>query len=104
VPGASDIYITGSGISEEQFYVGINETESSSAVYSNAEANDFVAEGNPTIGSIEFDIYVPIATANALTDEPPDTAPNISQNRENIIRQIADLYTYAGINYNIITY
>jgi hypothetical protein len=30
--------------------------------------------------------------------------PNISTNRENIIRQIADLYTYAGINYNVITY
>jgi hypothetical protein len=39
-----------------------------------------------------------------LTNEPPDTAPSISQNRENIIRQIADLYTYAGINYNVITY
>jgi hypothetical protein len=48
---------------------------------------------------------VPIGVANALTIPPAtDIAPNISANNENIIRQIADLYNYAGITYNVITY
>ena len=86
------------------FYVGLASVNSSEAVYANGEAFRFVQALNITNTGSEFDIYVPITTANALTNEPPDTAPNISQNRENIIRQIADLYTYAGINYQIITY
>jgi hypothetical protein len=104
VPGASDIYIDNFASGSNVFYVGLASSDSSEAVYANGEAFRFVQALNITNTGSEFDIYVPIATANALTNEPPDTAPSISQNRENIIRQIADLYTYAGINYQVITY
>lgn len=104
VPGASDIYIDVTGANQDAFFVGITEAESSSAVFSNSEAFNFVEGTNPNLSSSEFIIYVPIAVANALTNEPINTVPNITLNRENIIRQIADLYTYAGINYNVITY
>lgn len=104
VPGASDIYIDNFASGSNVFYVGLTSIDSSEAVFANGEAFRFVQAINITNTGSEFDIYVPIAVANALTNEPPDTAPSISANRENIIRQIADLYAYAGINYQVITY
>jgi hypothetical protein len=74
-------------------------------VFTNGQADRFIHAQNITNTGSEFDIYVPISTANDLTDPPAtDIAPNISPNNEKIIRQIADLYTYAGINYQVITY
>jgi hypothetical protein len=104
-PGASDIYIDNFASGSNVFYCGVSEAESSLAVFANGEADRFVHALNINNTGSEFDIYVPIAVANDLTDPPAtDVAPNISQNNENIIRQIADLYNYAGIDYQIITY
>ncbi len=103
-PGSSDIYIDGGVAAGSAFYSGYTTTESSFSVYTDAEATAFIqAEDLATAGS-NFTINVPIAVANALTNEAPDSVPNISTNRENIIRQIADLYTYAGITYTVVTY
>jgi hypothetical protein len=104
VPGASDIYIDITGANIGAFLVGYTPTESSYVVFDEPEASGYIQAENLTTVAISFTIYVPLAVANALTNETPNTVPNISANRENIIRQIADLYTYAGINYNVITY
>lgn len=103
-PGASDIYIDAATADLGAFYVGLTETESSYVVFDEPEATAFIQALNLTTAGISFTINVPIAVANALTTETANTVPNISQNRENIIRQIADLYNYAGITYNVITY
>jgi hypothetical protein len=104
VPGASDIYIDITGANIGAFLVGYTPTESSYVVFDEPEASGYIQAENLTTVAISFTIHVPLAVANALTNETPNTVPNISANRENIIRQIADLYTYAGINYNVITY
>ena len=104
VPGNSDIFIDAATADLGAFYVGLTETESSYVVFDEPEATAFIQALNLTTAGISFTINVPIAVANALTTETANTVPNISQNRENIIRQIADLYNYAGITYNVITY
>jgi hypothetical protein len=104
VPGSSDIYINAVGANLGAFYVGFTPTDSSFVVYDEPEATAFIQALDLTTASISFTINVPIAVANALTTETANTVPNISANRENIIRQIADLYNYAGITYDVITY
>jgi hypothetical protein len=104
-PSASDIYIDNFASGSNVFYVGLTEVNSSQAVYENGQADRFIQALNIANTGSEFDIYVPISAANDLTTPPTtDIAPNISANNENIIRQIADLYCYAGINYQVITY
>jgi hypothetical protein len=104
VPGSSDIYIGPGTASDVVLYVGFTEVNSSLIVYANGEAQTFIQAINIANTGSEFSINVPIAVANALTTETANTVPNISANRENIIRQIADLYNYAGITYDVITY
>ena len=104
VPGGSDIFIDAGAADLGAFYVGLTETESSFVVFDEPEATAFVQALNLTTAGVSFTINVPLITANALTTETANTVPNISANRENIIRQIADLYNYAGITYNVITY
>jgi hypothetical protein len=105
VPGSSDIFIDAATADLGAFYVGLTETESSYVVFDEPEATAFIQALNLTTAGISFTINVPIGVANALTTPPTtDIAPNISANNENIIRQIADLYNYAGITYNVITY
>ena len=104
VPGASDIYIDAGTSAGSAFYVGYTTTESSFVVYDDSEATAFIQAEDLLTAGVSFTINVPIAVANALTTETPNIAPAISANRENIIRQIADLYCYAGITYQIITY
>ena len=104
-PSASDIYIDNFASGSNVFYVGLTEVNSSQAVYENGQADRFIQALNIANTGSEFTINVPLITANALTTPPTtDIAPNISANNENIIRQIADLYCYAGINYQVITY
>jgi hypothetical protein len=103
-PGASAIFIDAGAADLGAFYVGLTETESSFVVFDEPEATAFVQALNLTTAGVSFTINVPLITANALTTETANTVPNISANRENIIRQIADLYNYAGITYNVITY
>jgi hypothetical protein len=104
VPGSSDIWIGPGSPSDVVLYVGFTEVNSSLIVYGNGEAETFIQAINIANTGDEFTINVPIAVANALTTETANTVPNISANRENIIRQIADLYNYAGITYDVITY
>jgi hypothetical protein len=105
VPGSSDIWIGPGSPSDVVLYVGFTEVNSSLIVYGNGEAQTFIQAINIANTGDEFTINVPIGVANALTIPPAtDIAPNISANNENIIRQIADLYNYAGITYNVITY
>jgi hypothetical protein len=103
-PGASDIYINAVGANLGAFYVGFTPTDSSFVVYDEPEATAFIQALDLTTASISFTINVPILLANSLTGEAPNSVPNISANRENVIRQIADLYNYAGITYDVITY
>jgi hypothetical protein len=103
-PGASDIYIDAATADLGAFYAGLTETESSYVVFDEPEAIGYVQALDLTTAGVSYTINVPIAVANALTTETANTVPNISANRENIIRQIADLYNYAGITYNVITY
>jgi hypothetical protein len=51
-----------------------------------------------------FTVNVPIALSNALTSEAPDSVPNISDNRESIIKALIDKYNTASVGYNIVTY
>jgi hypothetical protein len=95
-PGDSDIYIVGNALAQSAFYVGGNETNSSLAVKLNGEAVSFIQAENLANSSIEFNIYVPVAVWTALDTD--------ATNRDKIIRQIADLYVYGGINYEIIAY
>ena len=105
VPGNSDIWIGPGSPSDVVLYVGFTETNSSLIVYGNGQAQTFIQAINIANTGSEFTINVPIGVANALTTPPTtDIAPNISANNENIIRQIADLYNYAGITYDVITY
>jgi hypothetical protein len=105
VPGSSNIFIDPNNASDAVLYVGFTETNSSLIVYGNGQAQTFIQAINIANTGSEFTINVPIGVANALTTPPTtDIAPNISANNENIIRQIADLYNYAGITYDVITY
>ncbi len=95
-PGASDIYIGTATANQGEFLVGFTETESSFVVYDDAEATAYIQAINLTTVANSFSINVPVAVWTALASTNND--------RDNIIRQIADLYVYAGINYNIVTY
>ena len=96
-PGSSDIFIDNSGSNNEVFYIGYSAINSSLIIYGNGEATTFIQAINIANTGVEFTINVPIAVANTLTNETPDSVPNISTSRENIIRQIADLYCYAEL-------
>lgn len=95
-PSVSDIYISDTGNSLDDFVVGVNESESSSAVYQNGDAVSFVQAQNPTYSQPQFTINIPVAVWTALGATNDD--------RDNVVRNIADLYVYAGITYTITTY
>lgn len=57
-----------------------------------------------SLNQYAFTIYVPIALANSFTSGTPNVVPNISANRENMVRNVADKYVLAGITYNVVTY
>lgn len=95
-PAVSDIYISPTSTNIEDFIVGISESESSSAVYQNGDAVSFVQAQNPTYTAPQFTIYIPVAVWTALGSTNDD--------RDNCVRNIADLYIYAGIEYTITPY
>lgn len=95
-PGDSDIYIEGNAGAQVAFYVGGNETNSSSSVLENGEAVSFIQAEDLANATIEFNIYIPVAVWTALDAD--------ASNRDKIVRQLADLYVYGGINYDINTY
>lgn len=95
--GASDIYISNTSNTNQDFIVGVTESQSSSAVYQNGDADSFVQEGNPDFsGQLNFRIFIPVAVWTALASTNDD--------RDNTVRAIADLYVLAGIRYVIEPY
>lgn len=95
--GASDIYIYNTSNTNQDFIVGVTESQSSSAVYQNGDADSFVQDGNPDFsGQLNFRIYIPVAVWTALASTNDD--------RDNTVKAIADLYVLAGIRYVIEPY
>jgi hypothetical protein len=95
--GSSDIYISSVSNTNQDFIVGVTESQSSSAVYQNGDADSFVQAQNPSFsGQLNFRIFIPVLdwTALALTND----------DRDNTVRAIADLYVLAGIQYTIVPY
>lgn len=103
-PSASDIFIDTNLNDDTAFWVGINNIDSSLVVVDNADVFGWIQADDISQSFNYFTINVPIAVANALTTEAPDSVPNISVNRENIIKKLADTYVVAGITYNVVTY
>jgi hypothetical protein len=103
-PSDSDIYIINNTNSDTTFWVGAVENESSLVVANNADIFGWIQAEDISQSFNYFTIFVPIAVANALTSEAPDSVPNISTNRANIIKKLADTYVLAGITYNVETY
>lgn len=96
-PGASDIYIAVASPSID-FIVGATEATSSTAIYDDTTlyAIDYVPEANPLYDTEAFIIYLPSAVWTALGSTNDD--------RDNAVRNIADLYVFAGLTYVILTY
>lgn len=102
--GASDIYIDPNTTTGLAFFTGYNEADSSLAVYIEGDATSYIQSEDLSLFANYFTIFIPVAVSDALTNEPPDTVPNISANREKIVRNLVDNYVYAGIIYNVNTY
>ena len=103
-PGASNIYIDNNNIFDTTFWVGLDESQSSLVTFNNVDTYGWIQAQDLTDPDYYFTINVPILVANALTTEANNTIPNISNNRANIIRALADTYVLAGVKYNIVTY
>ena len=103
-PGASNIYIDNNNIFDTTFWVGLDESQSSLVTFNNVDTYGWIQAEDLTDPDYYFTINVPILVANALTTETNNTIPNISSNRANIIRALADTYVLAGVKYNIVTY
>lgn len=95
-PLVSDIYITNANSALQDFFIGIDDVESSLVVYQNGEANSFIQLANPSYGAADFQINIPIAVYNALAATNPE--------RDAIVRRFADEINTAGILYTIVTY
>lgn len=95
--GASDIYISNASNTNNDFIVGVTESQSSSAVYQNGDAVSFVQAQNPVYSNqLNFRIHIPVAVWTALASTDDD--------RDNTVKAIADLYVLAGVRYVIDTY
>lgn len=95
-PGASDIYIEAVSDYLGAFYAGYDESESSEVVYANNTATAFIQYDNIPNDYINFTIYIPNPVWLALGANTND--------RDQVVRNIADLYVYAGIAYTITPY
>lgn len=89
------IYITNNAISTSPFLMG--QSGQTSSTMARNSINSLSYMGNtPSYNSDAFTIYVPILVFNTLASNNTD--------RENIIRNFADRYKIAGIQYNVVTY
>lgn len=96
------IYITNNVVEVNGFYVGVD-GDVKGELGTAPNQDDFLGLSY-NLNPYAFTIHVPISVSNGLTTESADTVPNISNNRENIVRGIADRVNLAGIKYNVITY
>lgn len=94
-PPADQIYIETNFLDNNGFFLG--EFENTSSAVAQSETHQQAYLGNTySYEEDAFTIYVPIAVYTAL-----DT---VVTNREKMIRQIADKYVLAGMNYNVVSY
>lgn len=89
------IYILTNTVDVNGFYMGIDGQSELGELGENTNQNDFLGTSY-TLNQYCFTIYVPTALYATLGT----TAPN----RENRVRNVADKYVLAGINYNVTTY
>jgi hypothetical protein len=89
------IYITNNTIYTGTFIMDRGSFNSSVISRNSVNASSYLGN-TPLYDNIAFTIFVPLAVFNALA------ATNID--RENIIRNFADKYVIAGMEYNVVTY
>lgn len=89
------IYTTRNPVDTNGFYLGVDGDSSFGELGLDSNQNDYLGTSY-TIGQYAMTIYVPLALYNSLASSSSD--------RESRVRNIADRYVVAGINYSISTY
>ena len=89
------IYILTNTVDVNGFYIGIDGQSELGELGVNTNQDDFLGTSY-TLNGYAFTIYVPLALYTSLG--------TTAANRENRVRNVADKYVIAGINYNVTTY
>lgn len=89
------IYILTNTVDVNGFYMGIDGQSELGELGVNTNQDDFLGTSY-TLNGYDFTIYVPLALYTSLG--------TTAANRENRVRNVADKYVIAGINYNVTTY
>lgn len=89
------IYILNNPVDVNGFYMGIDGASELGELGTNTNQNDFLGTSY-TLNQYCFTIYVPLALYTSLG--------TTAANRENRVRNVADKYIIAGVNYNVTTY
>lgn len=89
------IYTTRNNVDTNGFYLGVDGDSSFGELGLDSNQNDYLGTSY-IIGQYAMSIYVPLSIYNSLASSPAD--------RESRVRNIADRYIVAGINYNVLTY
>lgn len=89
------IYIQTNTVDVNGFYMGVDGISELGELGTNTSQNDFLGTSY-TLNQYCFTIYVPAALYTTLGTS--------AANRENRVRNVADKYVIAGINYNVTTY
>lgn len=90
-PSTSDIYIVNTPLEVSVFYVGTDETTSSSV--GDDVSSEFVMAAYTITPATAFDVQVPTAVMTAL-----------GSNAEKIVRQFIDKYVILSLNYTVTPY
>lgn len=97
------IYIVNNTVDTNGFYMGVDGDGFQGELGTDTNQDDFLGTAY-TLGQTCFTIFVPIGLANTFTSETADVVPNLTDNRENIVRNIADKFTLAGMLYDVKSY
>lgn len=89
------IYTTRNTVDVNGFYIGVDGVSELGELGTSVNQDDFLGTSY-TLGQYAMTIYVPLALYTALASTAAD--------REAIVRNIADRYVLAGIEYNVLTY
>lgn len=92
---STGIFIDSLIVNDPSFIMGGSGPTSSAMVNDSTNAIAYLTE-NYSFNADDFAINVPLAVFNALASNDVD--------RENVIRDIADIYVIAGINYTVTPY
>jgi hypothetical protein len=99
-PLVPDIYITTNVVVPNVFVVGGLETNSSQSYFYDFANFNYVIDSY-TFAQYDFSIWIPLIVYDALLPSEPS---GLTTNKSNIVRQFADKYNLAGINYDIQLY